>query len=66
MSLDTYLRIVQALEITPMALMNQIERPEGYMEYFFFLVERCNKSEIEIVLDIVERILKGKGSYLGK
>lgn len=66
MSLDTYLRIVQALETTPMALMNQIEQPEEYMERFFFLVERCNKSEIEFVLHMVEQLLKGKDSYLGK
>lgn len=37
MSLDTYLRIVQALETTPLALMNK-EQSEGYIERFFVLV----------------------------
>ena len=46
MSLDTYLRIVQALETTPMALMNN-EQPEEYMERFFFLVAGRGEREIE-------------------
>lgn len=63
MSLDTYLRIVQALETTPVALMNN-EQPEEYMERFFFLMAGRNKREIEFVLHMVEHLLKGQDCYL--
>ena len=63
MSLDTYLRIVQALETTPLALMNK-EQSEGYIERFFVLVSERNEREIEFVLHMVEQILKGQDCYL--
>lgn len=63
MSLDTYLRIVQALETTPLALMKK-EQSEGYIERFFVLVSERNEREIEFVLHMVEQILKGQDCYL--
>lgn len=57
MSLDTYLRIVKALETTPVALMND-KQPEKYMERFFFLVAGRSEREIEFVLHMVEHLLE--------
>lgn len=59
MSLDTYLRIVRALDTTPMALMGN-NQTEDYMERFFFLVAGRSKEEIEFVLHMVEHLLKEK------
>lgn len=63
MSLDTFLRIVQALETTPMALMDNIQQEE-YVARFLFLVAGRNGREIEFVLHMVEQLLKGHDRYL--
>lgn len=63
MSLDTYLRIEQALGTSPMALMDR-EQHEEYMERFFYLIARRNEGEIEFVLHMVEQLLRGRDSYL--
>lgn len=63
MSLDTYLRIEQALGTSPMALIGR-ERHEEYMERFFFLIARRNEGEIKFVLHMVEQLLRGRDSYL--
>ncbi len=63
MSLNTFLRIVQALETTPMMLMKG-KGQEEYMERFFFLVAGRGESEIEFVLHVVEHLLKGRDCYL--
>lgn len=38
MSLDTYLKIVKALETTPFALMNK-ENPDHYTDRFVYMVK---------------------------
>lgn len=63
MSLDTYLRIVQALETTPLALMSR-EQSKQYIERFVFMINRCDEREIEFALHMVEQLLKGQDSYL--
>ncbi len=63
MNLSTYLRIVQALETTPMALMHEEQRDE-YMERFLFLMAGRGESEIEFALHMVEHLLKGRDRYL--
>lgn len=65
MSLDTYLKMVQALETTPLALMSR-EQPQQYIERFVFMMNRRNKSEIEFALYMVEQLLKGQDSYLNQ
>lgn len=62
MSLNTFLRIVQALETTPMMLING--KGQEYMERFFFLVAGRDESEIEFVLHVAEHLLKGQEGYL--
>lgn len=49
MSLDTYLKIVQALETTPLALMNRVNC-EDYVERFLFITTKRSNEEIEFVL----------------
>jgi transcriptional regulator with XRE-family HTH domain len=49
MSLDTYLKIVQALETTPYALMNW-KHPEEYIDRFAFMMTSRNEREIELAL----------------
>ncbi len=63
MSLNTFLRIVQALETTPMTLMNG-QQYEEYMERFLFLIAGRDESEIEFVLHVVEHLLMGPDCYL--
>lgn len=65
MSLDTYLKIVQALNTTPLALMSR-ECPEEYIDRFICLVDRREENEIEFVLHMVEQLLKGQDCYLCK
>lgn len=62
MSLDTYLRVVQALETTPLALMSQ-EQPEQYIERFIFIMNRRNEREIEFALHMVEQLMRGQDNY---
>lgn len=63
MSLDTYLRIVQALGIAPISLMHERQQEE-YVERFFFLLEGRGEYEMEFVLYMVEHILEGWDRYL--
>lgn len=65
MSLDTYLKIVQALGTSPLALMSR-EQPRQYIERFVFMMNRRNEREIEFALHMVEQLLKGQDSYLKK
>lgn len=65
MSLDTYLKMVQALETTPLALMSRVQ-PRQYIERFVFMMNRRNEREIEFALYMVEQLLKGQDSYLKK
>lgn len=65
MSLDTYLKIVQALNTTPLVLMSR-EFPEEYIDRFICLVDKREENEIEFVLHMVEQLLKGQDCYLCK
>lgn len=65
MSLDTYLKIVQALNTKPLALMSR-EFPEEYIDRFICLVDKREENEIEFVLHMVEQLLKGQDCYLCK
>lgn len=62
MSLDTYLRIVNALETTPLALMNR-EESSYYIDRFVFMTKHCNENQVEFLLYMVEQILKGQAHY---
>lgn len=63
MSLDTYLKLVEALGTTPLALMSQ-DNKDGYIERFIFMMDRRDEREKEFVLHMVEQLLKGKDYYL--
>lgn len=63
MSLDTYLKIVDALEITPLALMEQ-EESAYYIDRFIFMTKNCSENQVEFVLYMVEKLLKGQAHYL--
>lgn len=65
MSLDTYLKIVQALNTTPLALMGG-ECSRKYIDRFICLMDRREENEIEFVLHMVEQLLKGQDCYLCK
>lgn len=58
MSLDTYLRVVRALGVSPFALMHE-DRHSNYAERFLFLIVERSSMEVEFVLRIVEELLKG-------
>ena len=59
MSLDTYLRIVKALDVAPFDLMDR-GLTDNYIERFIFIINRRSDQEIEFVLYIAEQLLKGK------
>ena len=63
MSLDTYLKIVQALGTTPVALMNK-ENPERYTDRFAYMIKNCSRNEVAFILYMVEQIVKGQACYL--
>ena len=63
MTLDTYLKIVQALETTPFTFITDMES-EHHLERFRCMTAERSKGEMEFVLHMVEQILKGKDSYL--
>lgn len=63
MSLDTYIRIVQALDVPPLALLGR-RNQEEYIERFVFMVGRRSEGEIEFALHMVEQIFKGQDRYL--
>ena len=55
MSLDTYLRIVQALKTTPTALLHE-ESTDDYMERFAYMMLERSKQEMEFALYILGQI----------
>ncbi|NCB92504.1 MAG: XRE family transcriptional regulator [Clostridia bacterium] len=63
MSLDTYLRIVQALESTPLSLIHGSDC-ENYMDRFIFMTVERSSKEVEFALHMVEQMLLGQDSYL--
>jgi transcriptional regulator with XRE-family HTH domain len=63
MSLGTYLRIVEALETTPVALMNK-EQSDEYIDQLLFMVTNCSNRERKFVLHMVEQLIKGQERYL--
>lgn len=63
MSLDTYLRIVEALGMTPFRLMHRIHM-EPHMERFLFMTLERSSREVEFVLHMVEQLLHGQDCYL--
>lgn len=63
MSLDTYLKIVQALGTTPLALMNR-EAAGYYTDRFAYIVKSCSRNEVEFILYMVEQMVKGQACYL--
>lgn len=65
MSLDTYLKIVNALETTPLTLMNQ-EESTCYIDRFVFMTKNCSENQVEFLLYMIEQILKGQAHYLRK
>ena len=65
MSLDTYLRIVQALGTTPLALMSRVESGK-YIDRFIYMMSKRDDREIEYILYMVEQLLRGQDSYLYK
>lgn len=63
MSLDTYIRIVQALDVPPFALLGR-KNQEEYIEQFVFMMGKRSEGEIEFALHMVEQIFKGQDRYL--
>lgn len=63
MSLDTYLRIVQALKTTPTALLHE-ESTDDYMERFAYMMLERSKQEMEFALYILGQILNGEDIHL--
>ncbi len=62
MSLDTYLRIVQALEITPTALLHE-KHHKDYLERFTYMMVERSHQEMEFALYMLEQLLKGQDTY---
>lgn len=62
MSLDTYLRIVQALETTPTALLHGKHHKE-YLERFAYITGERSHQEMEFALHMLEQLLKGQDAY---
>ncbi|MDD3138495.1 MAG: helix-turn-helix transcriptional regulator [Lachnospiraceae bacterium] len=66
MSLDTYLKIVQALETTPFVFIEEnVEERLNQVERFLIMTGQKSQREVEFILHIVEQIIKGQDSYLG-
>lgn len=63
MSLYTYLRIVEALETTPGALINK-ELSDESVDKILIMISNCNNKQREFVLYIVEQLIKGQELYL--
>ena len=65
MSLETYLRIVQALESTPAALLHT-KGHRDYIERFTCMTVERSHQEMEFALYMLEQIFRGQDSYLEK
>lgn len=63
MSLCTYLRIVDALETTPVNLMTK-EQSDEYIDRLLFIMANCNARQREFILYMVERLIKGQEIFL--
>lgn len=63
MSLDSYIRITDALDIAPIALMNS-QKSISYVERFSFMMKGCTDNQAEFVLHMVEQLLKAQAYYL--
>ncbi|MDE6979960.1 MAG: helix-turn-helix transcriptional regulator, partial [Lachnospiraceae bacterium] len=63
MSLDTYMKIVNALGTTPFDLM-RTGNCSYIIDRFMFMVKNCNDNQVEFVLYMVEKLLKGQAQYL--
>lgn len=66
MTLDTYLKIVQALETTPFRFIRDMDHGKDHIERFQCMTTERSDREIDFVLHIVEQILKGQDSYLNR
>lgn len=63
MNLDTYLKIVEALETTPLGLIKD-SAPEEWIDRLLFRTANFSSREINFVLHMVEQLLKGYEDYL--
>ncbi len=63
MSLCTFLRIVEALETTPVDLMTK-EQSDKYIDRLLFIMENCDTRQRKFVLYMVERLIKGQELFL--
>ena len=63
MNLDTYLKIVEALETTPLGLIKD-SAPEEWIDRLLFMTANFSSREINFVLHMVEQLLKGYEDYL--
>lgn len=63
MNLDTYLRIVEALETTPVGLIKD-SAPEEWVDRLLFMTANFSSREMKFVLHMVEQLLKGYEDYL--
>jgi transcriptional regulator with XRE-family HTH domain len=62
MSLDTFLKIVDALQVAPQELINGAAF-DVYVDRFTFMIDGRNEIEIEFALYVLEQILKGQDYY---
>ena len=63
MNLDTYLKIVKALETTPLGLIKD-SAPEEWVDRLLFMTANFSSREMNFVLHMVEQLLKGYEDYL--
>ena len=64
MTLDTYLKLVQALDTTPFSSIIDAKEGKHHIDRFIFMTRERSSKEVEFVLHIVEQILKGQDTYL--
>ncbi|NCB93402.1 MAG: XRE family transcriptional regulator [Clostridia bacterium] len=64
MTLDTYLKLVRALDTTPFSFIVDMKDGKHHIEQFMFMTRERSSKEVEFVLHMVEQILKGQDSYL--
>ena len=63
MNLDTYLKIVEALETTPLGLIKD-SAPEEWIDRLLFMTANFSSREMKFVLHMVEQLLNGYEDYL--
>ena len=63
MSLGTYLKIVYALGSTPFGLM-QSDGSSCFIDRVLFMTKNCNENQVEFVLYMIEKLLKGQAQFL--